>query len=122
MKSARFRLRPLAAWATPWHADSLFGALCWELGRNAGEAALVQTLQKFRHGPPPFIISDAFPADALPRPLAGLRISDAGEHFTAERAEPAEQARSTGLPLSGPSASAASSPVNADPQSAIRNS
>jgi len=69
MKSARFRLRPLAPWATPWQADTLFGALAWELARMAGEAALSRLLQRFRQGPPPFLLSDAFPADLLPRPL-----------------------------------------------------
>jgi len=69
MKAARFRLRPLAAWATPWQADTLFGALCWELARTAGDAALRGVLQNFSKGPPPFLLSDAFPADLLPRPL-----------------------------------------------------
>ncbi len=69
MKSARFRLRPLSAWGTPWQADTLFGALCWELARTAGESALQRLLQHFRQGPPPFLLSDAFPADLLPRPL-----------------------------------------------------
>ncbi len=70
MKSARFRLRPLAPWGTAWQADSLFGALSWELARTAGEAALSHVLQAFRKGPPPFVISDAFPADLLPLPLS----------------------------------------------------
>ena len=61
MKSARFRLCPLAAWGTPWQADSLFGALCWEVARIAGAPALSRLLQQFRKGPPPFLLSDAFP-------------------------------------------------------------
>jgi CRISPR-associated protein Csm4 len=69
MKSARFRLRPLAPWGTPWQADSLFGALCWEVARAAEEKSLGALLQRFRKGPPPFVISDAFPAEVLPRPL-----------------------------------------------------
>ena len=70
MKSARFRLRPLAPWGTSWQADSLFGALCWELARASEETALSGMLQRFRKGPPPFLLSDAFPADLLPRPLS----------------------------------------------------
>lgn len=70
MKSACFSLRPLAPWCTPWHADSLFGALCWELARAAGEEALGRVLQRFRQGPPPFVLSDAFPAGLLPCPLS----------------------------------------------------
>ncbi len=72
MKAARFRLRPLAPWGTPWQADSLFGALCGELLRAADEAALTRLLQRFRQGNPPFILSDAFPGDLLPRPLCAL--------------------------------------------------
>lgn len=70
MKSARFRLQPVSPWATAWQADSLFGALAWELARTAGDEALSRVLQGFRKGPPPFVISDAFPADLLPMPLS----------------------------------------------------
>lgn len=78
MKSARFLLRPLSPWATAWQADSLFGALCWELARTAGEPALSGVLQRFRQGPPPFLLSDAFPADLMPRPLCAY--PDEWEH------------------------------------------
>jgi len=76
MKAARFRLRPLAPWGTPWQADSLFGALCWELARAADEAALTRLLQQFRQGNPPFVLSDAFPGDLLPRPLCAALPPD----------------------------------------------
>lgn len=84
MKSARFRLRPVAAWGTPWQADSLFGALCWELARTAGETGLRNVLQAFRKGPPPFVISDAAPADLLPRPLCAVRDSRPIEAFVTQ--------------------------------------
>src|SRR5512140_2766944 len=76
MKSARYRLRPLAPWRTPWQADSLFGAVCWEIARTAGEAALTKLLQRFRQGTPPFILSDGFPAELMPRPLYVLLAPD----------------------------------------------
>ena len=78
MKSARFCLRPLAPWATPWQADTLFGALCWELAHSAGEGALSRLLERFRQGPPPFLLSDAAPGDLLPRPLCAVPEGDAG--------------------------------------------
>ena len=78
MKSARFCLRPLAPWATPWQADTLFGALCWELAHSAGEDALSRLLERFRRGPPPFLLSDAAPGDLLPRPLCAVPEGDAG--------------------------------------------
>lgn len=77
MKAARFRLRPLAPWGTPWQADSLFGALCGELLRAEDEAALTRLLQRFRQGNPPFVLSDAFPGDLLPRPLCAVVPSEA---------------------------------------------
>lgn len=64
-----YRLRPTTAWATPLEADSLFGALCWEIVRRQGEADLLRVLDRFRKGDPPFVLSNAFPGDLLPRPL-----------------------------------------------------
>ncbi len=78
MKSARFCLRPLAPWATPWQADTVFGALCWEIAHSAGENALSRLLRRFRQGPPPFLLSDAAPADLLPRPLCAVPDGNAG--------------------------------------------
>ena len=69
MNTISFRLRPRAPWATPWHADSLVGAVCWELLRRGGEDALTKLLARFRNGEPPFLLSDACPAGLLPRPL-----------------------------------------------------
>lgn len=64
-----YRLRPTSAWVTPFLADSLFGALCWEFAHRQGEADLLKLLDRFRKGDPPFVISNAFPGDLLPRPL-----------------------------------------------------
>jgi CRISPR-associated protein Csm4 len=64
-----YRLRPTSPWATAPQADSLFGALCWELVRRQGEPDLLRMLDRFRKGDPPFVISNAFPGDLLPRPL-----------------------------------------------------
>src|SRR5258708_10905460 len=64
-----YRLRPTTAWATPIEADSLFGALCWEIVRRQSEADLLRVLHRFRKGDPPFVLSNAFPGDLLPRPL-----------------------------------------------------
>lgn len=89
MKSARFCLRPLAPWATPWQADTLFGALCWELVHSAGEDALSRLLGRFRQGPPPFLLSDAFPGDLLPRPLCAIPEADAGAVAEANEWHPA---------------------------------
>lgn len=67
-----YRLRPASSWGTPWHADTLFGALCWQLVRRRGEDSLKKTLAYFRDGNPPFVLSDGCPGDCLPRPLVLL--------------------------------------------------
>ena len=69
MNVVRYRLRTLTPWVTPPQADSLFGALCWEIVRRQGEADLHAVLERFRKGDPPFIISNAFPGELLPCPL-----------------------------------------------------
>jgi CRISPR-associated protein Csm4 len=73
MNVVAYRLRPSAPWVTPWHADSLFGALCWTLLRRRGEDSLRKMLAGFREGAPPFLLSDGCPGEWLPRPLVLLR-------------------------------------------------
>ena len=69
MKTWRLRVRPLSPWATPWRADSLFGAVCWrwlELFPDSFESMLTG----FSIGEtPPFLLSDAWPSDLMPLPL-----------------------------------------------------
>ncbi len=72
MKTYRLRLRPLSAWVSPWHADSLFGSICWKYRLMAGEQALGAWLDRFRDGDPVLVLSDAFPANRMPTPV-GLR-------------------------------------------------
>jgi len=69
MKAYRLRLRPRSAWATPWHADTLWGSLCWAWHEVAAKPDLESLLQRFDAGPPPFVLSAAFPADLLPFPV-----------------------------------------------------
>jgi CRISPR-associated protein Csm4 len=69
MTAYRFRLRPLSTWATPWRAASLFGALCWKYRLLSGETALLNWIDAFKDGAPPFVLSDPFPGDLLPLPI-----------------------------------------------------
>ncbi|MEI6125152.1 MAG: hypothetical protein WCQ99_01230 [Pseudomonadota bacterium] len=65
---------------TPWHADTIFGHLCWVAERHTGfenfkgAAGLIDL---YRKGEPPFIVSDAFPDGFLPAP-ANLKELFAG--------------------------------------------
>ncbi len=54
---------------TAWHADTLFGHLCWALVRREGEGALGEMLALCGAGRPPLLLSDGFPPDSFPRPL-----------------------------------------------------
>ena len=69
MSTWRLRLRPLSAWATPWRADSLFGAVCWRW-LELFPLSFEQMLGEFSEGrTPPFVLSDAQPGDLFPLPL-----------------------------------------------------
>ena len=62
-------LKPAGAWVTAWRADSLLGALAATWARSRGADALRRDfLDPWRAGEPRFVISDAFPGDALPAP------------------------------------------------------
>lgn len=69
MNTWRIRLRPLSPWATPWRADSLFGAVCWrwlELFPESFESMLAEFSSAEA---PPFLLSDAWPSDLMPLPM-----------------------------------------------------
>ncbi|MDM7912940.1 MAG: type III-A CRISPR-associated RAMP protein Csm4 [Methanotrichaceae archaeon] len=58
------------------HSDTLFGAICWSWRLLHGEDELLDLLDRFLRGAPPFLISSAFPFIGdiylLPKPLEGL--------------------------------------------------
>lgn len=63
----RVRLKLRGPVATPLHSGTLFGHLCWALRNLKGEASLTHWLKELPEAP--LLISDAFPAGFLPRPL-----------------------------------------------------
>lgn len=71
MRLFRIQLRPLSPWRTPWQADTLLGALCATAARVRGADVLRDRLiAPMLAGQPPFVLSDALPADLLPVPAA----------------------------------------------------
>ena len=70
MKAYRLKIEPLAPWATPWHADTLFSALAWQARQRAGDSSLGRLIDAFSEGVAPFVLSDAFPEGWLPCPLS----------------------------------------------------
>jgi CRISPR-associated protein Csm4 len=65
----RIRLALEGPLGTPLTSGTIFGHLCWAVLRRDGETALVAWLRALREGVARFLLSDAFPADLLPRPL-----------------------------------------------------
>ena len=75
MQTYRLQIHPLSPWVTPWHADSVFSAICWAWSSLAGRDSFESGLRMFKSGNPPFVISDCFPEDLLPFPL-GARATE----------------------------------------------
>jgi CRISPR-associated protein Csm4 len=69
MKILRAQLIPRAAFGTPPKGDSLFGQLCWAVRHRFGENRLAALLACYTTGEPFLVVSDALPADHLPRPV-----------------------------------------------------
>lgn len=63
----RLQLDPASPFGTPLSSGTLFGHLAWAMRDRDGEAALTGWLERL--GVEPFALSDALPADTLPRPL-----------------------------------------------------
>ncbi|MCL4215585.1 MAG: hypothetical protein KJ052_01050 [Candidatus Hydrogenedentes bacterium] len=82
----RLRLRLLSPLGTPMQSDTVFGHLAWQVAHREGAAAVEAFLAPFLAGAPPFILSDAFPAGLLPRPLFPF-AGRAGEGGRASYAE-----------------------------------
>jgi CRISPR-associated protein Csm4 len=55
-------------------SDTLFGHLCWQVAFSQGSYELENWLAPFREGRPFFVLSDAFPAGLLPKPLSSAQM------------------------------------------------
>ena len=76
MDLVRVRVVPESPWLTPWQSDTLAGLLCWTAARlHGGEWLKREIIEPALRGEPRFVLSDAFPEDCLPLPLA-LRLAD----------------------------------------------
>ena len=68
MRPYRVRITPKSAFGTPLKGDTLFGQICWAARNQYGVERLESLLEKYTAGLPFVVVSDAFPADHLPRP------------------------------------------------------
>lgn len=71
----RLSLRLLSPLGTPMQSDTLFGHLAWQVRFAEGADGVGRFLAPFMEGRPPFVLSDAFPAGLLPRPLFPRRAA-----------------------------------------------
>lgn len=69
MRDYCIRIRLLSPLGTPWQSDTVFGHLAWHVARGRGGIAVDEFLAPFTQGCPPFVLSDGFPDDLLPRPF-----------------------------------------------------
>lgn len=69
MQDYCIKIKPLAPIGTPWQSDTIFGHLCWQVVFGAIDMDIETFLESFRDGHPPFVLSEAFPAGYLPRPM-----------------------------------------------------
>jgi len=76
MKTYKINLKIHGSIMTPFHADTIFGHLCWVVAHQEGEKGLQEFLEPFKGNNPPFVISDGFPHDLLPKPLSAEFIID----------------------------------------------
>lgn len=75
MNLFRFRIVPESPWASPWQSDTLAGLLCWTCARAMGTSALRERIiEPALANTPPFVLSDAFPGDWLPLPVAARNL------------------------------------------------
>jgi len=68
MRSFRARITLKSAFGTIFMGDTLFGQLCWSVRNRDGDERLSGLLDGYNDGQPFVVVSDAFPADYIPRP------------------------------------------------------
>ena len=67
MKTYRIQFQLKSSIRTPFHADTIFGHLCWALRYLKGEESLKEWLESFKTSPT--LISNAFKFSMFPRPV-----------------------------------------------------
>ncbi len=69
VRSYRLTFTLRSASGSAWHADTIFGHLCWLMVWRHGPEKLQAWLERYQAGDPPLLLSDGFPGELLPRPL-----------------------------------------------------
>ena len=90
-------LQPQGSYRHELHSDTLFGLICWAIRAVFSEARLVELLDAFVAGEPPFLLSSAFPCAKdgsgwkpfLPRPM--LEPAKPADELSREKAQRLKQ-------------------------------
>jgi len=74
MREAKLTLRPVSPFLSPLQSDTLWGQVAWAIAYAEGVTEETDACQRFtgrygKAGDPPLVVSDAFPAGALPMPV-----------------------------------------------------
>lgn len=62
-------ISPQSAFGDQIYGDTLFGQICWGIAERFGEQKLNELLAGYTESQPFLVVSDAFPAGYIPRPL-----------------------------------------------------
>lgn len=65
MKLHRFIITPTSAWGTPLRSDTLYGLLLYHLAESDGDDMCRDTINLFKQGNAPFIVSSLMPENQL---------------------------------------------------------
>ncbi len=98
MKLYRIKIYLRSSYITPWQSDTLMGSLCWVMRQLHGESELRCFIEQCLKGEYPFVVSDGFPGDLLPRPLVASRrdpVEQLSRVEAMERYVSARQAKKT---------------------------
>lgn len=69
MQNYKITIKLKSSVITPFHSDTLWGHICWALRYTQGEKELLDFIECYYSGEPPFVISNAFPKGYLPFPV-----------------------------------------------------
>ena len=93
MKTYHATIKMSGGFISKLQSDTLFGGLCWALRYSSGESVLREMLAECIAGRPPFVVSDLFPADLLPKPFLPPRSISGETLKKAEMVTAAKQAK-----------------------------
>lgn len=85
MQALRVQIEPQGAFADPVRGDTLFGQICWQAVESWGERRLGELLAGYTDDQPFLVVSDAFPAGFLPRPVIPLSLFEKHEDTDRKR-------------------------------------